>query len=754
MSLQAKQNLQYLVYDIKDGLPTSLTKSILQDSLGFVWIATDNGLVKFSGESFTTYQSELNTNYIKKILQLSDGRIIAIHDRGIHIIENGNTETRFTELLRGSISLNHYTIHFPKDVYEDRAGNLWISEPGSIVKYDHGKITRYLFEKRYRTDNFNRSFCVQEYKGKIIISSEAGYLFWYDPLKDAIIEIDFPQKATMLINVFHKNPDGEIWLGASNGIYRLSSIDFEKNRAEIELLASGTDVSTIQQLNDHTWLVGSWSAGIHFLYRENGGYHLKPWHDFPFTVINQIVKGSADNSFWVSSDNGIALLRMPFFQSVLLPASRYYIQSVVNDSYGNIYATEGTILFRAQLNETLDVEFEKLYSSNESLIMSILPAKDRILLGYRDNFLISLNENGSRRITLPDRGNRLIRRLKSDSNDNVWICVDGLRGLYLLDRQDHLQYYGPNLGIQTYTNAFLEMPDGKIYVAGEMENNQFLYQFIPEINQFKPLELTLPASLKDPFIVYEMAGATDSTIWLGTNQGLCQFHIASEQLYHYEATSQEIIKAMILDEDHNLWLGTDYGIRRFVEDEFIQYEDTDGLPSLTISFFSLAKDKAQRLWAGTSHGLAFWQQDIDASYQTPKPLIRSIQINNENYSEDTLAYLSFPYHSFAELRFLTLAFPNNKVQYQTRLLPIQSEWTALSAENRAFFPGLNGGNYRLQIRAKQTGHTFSEISEIPLVIQNPWYQSIYIYIFGLILLAFLFGISRRIHAEIKEKKTT
>jgi PAS domain S-box-containing protein len=752
VSLEAKQNLQYLVYGIKDGLPTSLTKSILQDSAGFVWIATDNGLVKFSGESFTTYKSELNTNYIKKIQQLSDGRIIAIHDRGIHIIENGNTETRFTELLRGSITINHYTIHFPKDVYEDREGILWISEPGSIVRYAHGKITRYLFEKRYRTDNFNRSFCVQEYQGKVLISSEAGYLFWYDPQKDAIIEIDFPQKATMLIDVLHKNPDGEIWLGASDGIYRLLSIDFENNRAEIDLLASSTDVSTIQQLNDHTWLVGSWSAGLNFLYQENDGFRLTPWNGFPFTVINQIVKGSADNSFWVSSDNGIALLRMPFFQSALLPASRYYIQSVVNDKQGNIYATEGTILFRAQLNKTLDVDFEKLYSSDESLIMSILPEKERILLGYRDNFLICLRENSSRRITLPDRGNRLIRRLKSDSNGNVWVCVDGLRGLYLLDQQDHLQYYGPNMGIQTYTNAFLEMANGNIYAAGEMEDNLFLYQFIPEINQFKPLELPLPASLKDHFIVYEMAGDADSIIWLGTNQGLCRLDLASGQLFHYEETSHEIIKAMILDEDHNLWLGTDYGIRRFTKDEFIHYEDTDGLPSLTISFFSIARDSHQRLWAGTSHGLAFWQQEIGAGYQTPKPLIRNIQLNNESYSEDTLAFLSFPYHSYAELRFLTLAFPNNKVQYQTRLLPIQPKWTALSTENRAFFPGLKGGHYHLQIRAKQTGHTFSEIREIPLVIQNPWYQSIYIYISGLILLAFLFGISRRIHAEIIEKQ--
>ncbi|HDR04578.1 MAG TPA: response regulator, partial [Candidatus Marinimicrobia bacterium] len=724
----------------------------LQDSTGFVWIATDNGLVKFNGESFTTYKSELNTNYIKKLVQLRNGQIVAIHDRGVHSIDNSKFETDFRELIRGSITINHYTIHFPKDLYEDQEGALWISEPGSIVRYKDNKVTRYLFEQRYRTDNFNRSFSVQEYDGRIIISSEAGYLFCYDPQKDAIIEIDFPEKAEMLIDVLYKSPNGKLWLGTSVGIYELHEIDFEQNKASIRQMAACADVSAIQQLNEHTWMIGSWSVGLSFLYQENGKYHLSPWFNFPFNVINQITKGSDENSFWVSSDNGIALLRMPFFQSVLLPANRFYIQSVVSDHEGNIYASEGTALYRLHLSPSLDVDFEHIYSSDESLILSILPEKERILLGYRDNFLICLRNGNSRRITLPDRGNKLVRRLKSDSNGNVWICVDGLRGLYLLDRQDHLQYYGPNLGIQSYTNAFLEMPDGTIFAAGEMEENQFLYQFLPELNQFKLTNITLPQSIKEKFIVYEMIADNDSIIWIGSNQGICRYSRNSGKIYHYEETRDEIVKAVTSDGEGSIWLGTDYGIRRLTNDEFIHYEDTDGLPSLTISFFSMAQDKGRRLWAGTSHGLAFWQQEIGASYQTPMPLIRSVQINNKSYTEEMLSDISFPYHSFAELRFLTLAFPNNKVQYQTRLLPLETMWSLPGTENHLFLPGLKGGSYQLQIRSKQTGHTFSKAAEIPLLIQNPWYQSIYVYISGLIIFAFLLGLARRIHIEIVDKR--
>ena len=54
---------------MKDGLPDQLVNSMMQDSHGFIWVATPSGLSKFDGMRFTTYRNNpLSTNSLKSNL--------------------------------------------------------------------------------------------------------------------------------------------------------------------------------------------------------------------------------------------------------------------------------------------------------------------------------------------------------------------------------------------------------------------------------------------------------------------------------------------------------------------------------------------------------------------------------------------------------------------------------------------------------------------------------------------------------------
>ena len=46
------QLMPYRQYTVKDGLPSSNIYSITQDSTGFIWLGTDNGLCRFDGYEF------------------------------------------------------------------------------------------------------------------------------------------------------------------------------------------------------------------------------------------------------------------------------------------------------------------------------------------------------------------------------------------------------------------------------------------------------------------------------------------------------------------------------------------------------------------------------------------------------------------------------------------------------------------------------------------------------------------------------
>ena len=69
------QEYRFQQYRVEDGLPSDVIKAVAQDSLGFFWIATDDGLVKYDGIQFHTYKSAFLSQYTKGLLNTHDGRL-------------------------------------------------------------------------------------------------------------------------------------------------------------------------------------------------------------------------------------------------------------------------------------------------------------------------------------------------------------------------------------------------------------------------------------------------------------------------------------------------------------------------------------------------------------------------------------------------------------------------------------------------------------------------------------------------------
>lgn len=750
-SLWGIESLQYILYDVNDGLPTSLTKSIYQDDVGFIWIATDNGLVKFSGDRFEVFRTELNTNYVKKIVELQNRTILVIHDRGIHKINNEQNKTRFEELINGSLSLTHYTVNFPKDVYEDADGGLWISEPGSVVFFKNGKITRHFFDEKYRADDYNRSFFIREYDGITILSSQAGYLFYFDKATQSIRELSFPEKGNIHINTLFLNENDELWAGTSTGIYQINKVDTANSSVEFHRIIPYNNVSAISSFSDNLFLAGSWTDGLVVIQKGIEGYKTYPYTEFPIRVINQIVPGRDKNTAWVSTDDGIALVRIPFFSPYQMQAGRPYIQYVVSDNHGVIYATDGQVVNKIHA-EGDAYRSEQVFRTDESLILSILPLdNNNLMLGYRDNYLELQRPGGKTRIELPDRGNKLVRRLLKDHQNQVWICQDGLKGIYVLNKEQHLVFYGSDQGLDAYINSFCELSDTVYYVAGE-HGTGFLYKYTPRQDSFIPVPIAESIELSEKLVIYDMIKIDSDRICLGTNYGLYDYIPSSNKITLYAKTENLVIKAMALDEYGNLWAGTDFGVLEYNNNQLIHYEDNDGLPSLTVSFNSLAADSKNRLWVGTSRGLAHWQGDTRGRDETQIPQIISFRMNGNKINPVLAGMQDFPYGSYLECEYFIPAYPQNKVIYQVWLEGYDSSWTTPDHVKRIFYPKLKEGEYHLRIRAKQSGHYYSPVLETSFSVQSPWYQSVWVYILVILLMWFFVITVIRIRREIVEKK--
>src|SRR5687768_4764530 len=152
------QDYRFRQYRVEQGLPSDVVKALSQDSKGFIWIATDDGLVKYDGLKFTTYRSALRSQYVKGFLQTRDGRLLVIGDLDLVEIQNRIDTVIFKTLLRGARTAADSTIWYPKSLFEDQHGGVWLAESKSVVRLVDGKMKRYDFGDENHSSVFIRSF--------------------------------------------------------------------------------------------------------------------------------------------------------------------------------------------------------------------------------------------------------------------------------------------------------------------------------------------------------------------------------------------------------------------------------------------------------------------------------------------------------------------------------------------------------------------------------------------------------------------
>ena len=140
--------------DVKDGLPENSVHCILQDHFGFLWLGTQNGLVRYDGYSMTVYQpgpdnpKSIADNRIRAICEDHAGTLwVGTYLGGLNKFDRSNgTFTRYLTNPMDSTSIGSNNVSC---IYEDNAGRLWVGcEGGGLCLMDRksNKFSRYYFQ--------------------------------------------------------------------------------------------------------------------------------------------------------------------------------------------------------------------------------------------------------------------------------------------------------------------------------------------------------------------------------------------------------------------------------------------------------------------------------------------------------------------------------------------------------------------------------------------------------------------------------
>jgi signal transduction histidine kinase/ligand-binding sensor domain-containing protein len=740
------QSFRTTTYQIEQGLPTALTKSIFKDDVGFIWIGTDMGLIRFDGKRFTLFKDELPSTYLKGFYKKKNGDFLVIHDMGLSKITSTRDTLIIEPFLAGSRGFTDTTVNYPKTIFEDSQGALWVSEPQSLVKYFNGDTKRYYFDIKTKTASFSRSYQLYEDQHQTLWAiSQRGHIFYLDRKKDKFIETDHGFNIEGISAIL--NTSQNTLLVATESLVLEITTNAQRQISSIKPFVDLPNISCMAEDMQGNLYLGTWFNGLFMAQQESGQYKITSLPKPKYKVINHIHVNENDE-IWISSDDGIALLQKPYFHKLDLASDRPFIQSVSLGKNEKIYTTNGGSIFEICPQTFQSKELHTL-SGNEN-VMHVVYQNGKVFFGTTLENLYWI-ENGKLNVINLGLGGAIFN-LYPDSKGNIWIRYKGPSSITKITPEMKVVHYGEDKGILSPVSAIKENHRGQLYIGG-LGDKTFLYQYNEETDAFLNISPTLPFS-ESEFSVDDIAISQEGTMWLASNKGLYIIHgqiVNKINLGLYN--ENDVLKAVTLSNDGGLWIGTNAGLLKHINGQTILFDDFNGLPSKTIARRSIVIDKQQRVWLGTSAGLGYTRNASKSTFtKTPTPVFLSLTVNGQPVRNSTI---EFPVNSYLEASFISLAYPANKLIYQYRLKGFHSDWITLKDKLDIMVPLIADGKYTLEVRALQQGEfSWSDPATYHLTVKVAWYLSYWAFIAYVILLSLIIWVIVRLNTArlLKEKE--
>lgn len=197
--------------------PKSITRNILEDKKGNIWLATWEGILRYDGKEFTnlTKKEALLPFHVFALLEDKKGNIwFGTIGAGVYLYD-GTKFISFT--TEQGLANNNITC-----IYEDKTGNIWFGTLGGVSRYN-GKTFRNITTKDGLNDN----------EVNAIIEDETGRL-WFGTRSEACIYNDGKftkitnEEGMPFINIrsIIEAKDGNFWLGGNDGLWRYDGASF------------------------------------------------------------------------------------------------------------------------------------------------------------------------------------------------------------------------------------------------------------------------------------------------------------------------------------------------------------------------------------------------------------------------------------------------------------------------------------------------------------------------------------------------
>ncbi len=751
------------VITAKQGLPQGFVPGIVQDSRGFIWLATRDGLARFDGRSFRVFQPSgtqevsLSSLGLENVQSTADGKIWITTDQGQIDLFDPLRET-FVNFSRQAFYQKQFGKRFLRDMYADRQQRLWLMSDGGGLDYIHlnsQKIRSY-HSKNGDTSGIAQAhvrFVREDKVGNIWAVTNHG-LFVQKRDSDSFVKYHSTALTGPIaekLNALQELPDGRLLLLYDVGMMLL---DPATGLGRMRALVLDTQ-------GQYRHPIVTDSKGNVYFFRMNRLYRLgkdDEIAEFPVQGdVHEFKSLYVDRSdvLWAGT-NGQGIrkynLRASYFSTK--PYSSDFISDLLRDF---LKVPQGEM---AKLPAGL-FSYNFRYALNS-------PQKMWFSAGRTPLYELDLGTRTIKSIPFPVeikdiRRSELAISLASDPDGRMWAIHDSLLFSYRNGTWTRLPYaIRPRQADRSPSDIGVEsgiiqiVADGKyLWVATTVRGLYRLDKASGAITRYGQGA----ASLSTDNLYCLFADPLDENLlWIGTfGGGLCRFDKRTghcERLSKQNGLPNNVVYAAIPDRQGNVWVATNQGLCQ-VNRKTLHvrtYTREDGLMADEFNRFHALALPDGRIFLGGMEGITAFdsKQPNEDRYQPPVH-ITGISINNTplvpagEQPVTAMQHLDLTYwQNFLMIEFAAMQYNrSDKIRYRYLLEGVDKQWIETETPVTKY-TDLRPGHYVLRLNASNTLGIWSPaIRVLNIRISPPWWQTWWAYaVYFLVFLGVVYGLLR------------
>nr|WP_297917515.1 sensor histidine kinase [uncultured Allomuricauda sp.] len=771
---------------IKSGMSQSSATQIFEDSHGFLWIGTPNGLNRYDGTEFQVFekgnaQNEgLTDGYIESIYEDNEGILYIGTNQGLNVYDRKINRVKPYPFLNSGKSLNTKyigAIARSKDI-------LWLGTDNSgVYKYNitTGETKQIRFDHIYESGPSNH-YIVEVFviaEDKLLIITQASVYIINKDLQ-VVSQIEQPQNISRAIRL----SDTNYLLGSHDGdlIPLEVSSDDEFLTQNIAIDPGHSILSLSLDAQDKIWM-GSENGGLHFYDPSTGEVqHLRVDVSKPNSITSNSIWSihkAKNGVMWLGPfKNGLSFYDPQYHKFEHLKNNPFDVNTLSNNMVNSFLDAEDGALWigtdggglnywnrRENTFKTYALSNKKL---NTDVVLSLMKDKEnRLWVGSWANGLAIINPE-TMEYEVWNKANSFLASdnvtdMLQDRKGRIWIVTlfGGVHVYYPENgTHQHVSVRSERDGTETVTVARLfEDSKGQIWVGSQTSG---LFRLVENNDKWLPYHyhtLHNERPISNDFIntIFE---DSEGVLWIGTQSGLNKYDELSDAFMAYtkeDGLYNDAIKSIVEDEQGFLWLSTGKGIIQYnrTDGSSLHYDVDDGLQGNEFNAASFYKTASGELIFGGSNGFnIFNPKNVRKRQDVPRVFISELRVFNKvvlpgdpsgllnrDISQTdtlTLAYdqdvIDFEFHA------LTYRHPK-RVSFAYFLEGFETEWNYVGSDKHATYTNLSPRTYTLHIKSTNSdgiwvdNNTSILVQVLPPFWKTWWFKSAAI--IGIILVVYL-----------------